>query len=457
MPSLPAPFVSQMSTLLGADYEAFAAALAQSVPVSIRRNPNKPLSTAQLPAMEAAVPWHPQGHYLPERPVFTLDPAWHAGAYYVQEAASMLLYQALVQTHAVTPQTRVLDLCAAPGGKSTLLAAWLNGEGLLVANEVIRTRTPILRENLERWGSPNVAVTQAEAAEFAATLPNWFDVVVVDAPCSGEGLFRKDPKAMHEWSPAHVGLCQGRQRSIVAEAVQCVKPGGLLVYSTCTYNNAENDHNTTWICQQFGLEIVPLHLPDAWGIVSTQAGGYQCFPHRVRGEGFFLSVMRKPEGHAAKLPTPTTFQHLRAVPKTQRTLVQDWIDEPAAAHILQTPTGMMLALPAALEAAYLQLDSAVRNKWFGTILGTVKGQDFIPEHALAKSTWCSQKVPTLPVEKGEALLFLKKESWPVSEQITKGWALVTAAGLGLGWVKILPNRLNNYLPPERRIRMDIID
>ena len=201
-----------------AAYPAFLAALQEPAPVSIRLNPAKPSPSGLPLSTLAPVPWHPRGCYLPERPVFTLDPAFHAGAYYVQEASSMFLYAALRQTADFSRPLRALDLCAAPGGKSTLLADMLNPAGLLVANEVIRPRTAILRENLEKWGVPNLAVSGAEVEEYAA-LEDFFDVVVTDAPCSGEGLFRKDPDAVKEWSPASVELCWGRQRRILAAAV----------------------------------------------------------------------------------------------------------------------------------------------------------------------------------------------------------------------------------------------
>ncbi|MEO6758980.1 MAG: RsmB/NOP family class I SAM-dependent RNA methyltransferase, partial [Saprospiraceae bacterium] len=241
---LPPPFERQMQVLLGAAWPNFAAALGTPAPVSIRLNPAKHLPEPLLPT-EAAVPWHPQGRYLAERPVFTLDPGFHAGGYYVQEASSMFLYEALRQTVDFSKKLNVLDLCAAPGGKSTLLADLVGPDSLLVANELIRSRVNSLRENLEKWGAPNVAVTSGEAGDFAG-LEGFFDLIVADAPCSGEGLFRKDPAAMGEWSPAAVELCSLRQQRILSEVLPALAPGGILVYSTCTYNTAENEAQVEW-------------------------------------------------------------------------------------------------------------------------------------------------------------------------------------------------------------------
>jgi 16S rRNA C967 or C1407 C5-methylase (RsmB/RsmF family) len=481
--ALPPAFEQQMRAQLGPQWPDFEAALREPPPVSIRYN----LSKTTLPnePMSDPVPWHPQARYLAERPVFTLDPAFHAGAYYVQEAASMFLHEALRQTVDFSKSLKILDLCAAPGGKSTLLAAMLNptpdpspagrgaaalraplrretplpagegsGVGLLVANETIRTRVAPLRENLERWGCPHVAVVSAEAEELAA-LEGWFDVLVADAPCSGEGLFRKDPDAVGEWSPAHVEFCAARQKRILAAAVQALAPGGILAFSTCTYNTQENDANVAWLAQSFDLEVVEVKIPDAWGIVRTAAGGYQCYPHRLRGEGFFLAIFRKKEGYRPKYALPTAFKNLKPLAKNLVPQVAAWLAPQADARFFQTPSGEVLALPAALEGAYLLLDKHLKAKWFGTAVGEFKGKDFVPSHALALSQWVSPDLPAVDLSRAQALLFLKKETFEPPLGAPLGWALARHEGLNLGWLKILPNRLNNYLPQERRIRMSL--
>jgi 16S rRNA C967 or C1407 C5-methylase (RsmB/RsmF family)/NOL1/NOP2/fmu family ribosome biogenesis protein len=442
-----------MQALLSpAEWSEFEAALHQPPPVSIRLNPAKhPDDLALLPAASSPIPWHPEGRYLAERPVFTLDPLLHAGAYYVQEASSMLLHAALTQALDLSKPLKILDLCAAPGGKSTLLSGLTNR---LTANEVIRSRVSILRENLERWGAV-AAVGSAEAEEWAEGAPEWFDVVVADAPCSGEGLFRKDPDAVAEWSPDNVALCAGRQRRILAAAVEALAPGGVLAYSTCTYNRAENEDNTAWLAKELGLEFLPLTLPAEWGVLATE-GGYRCLPHRVQGEGFFLCLLRKPAGDTPRRTNvPSAFRSLKPLAKNQLPEMDRWLSHPSDLRFFQTPNGEVLALPAAREEEFLLLDKCLKNKWFGVQVGEFKGKDFTPHHALALSGLAATSLPRLDLSREQALIFLKKETFDVPDNAPRGWALACYGGLPLGWVKVLPNRLNNYLPPERRIRMSL--
>ncbi|HNM24343.1 MAG TPA: RNA methyltransferase [Saprospiraceae bacterium] len=450
---LPPDFQQQMQTLLGAEYAAFEAALQEPAPVSIRLHSHKTPPGGAPIAAGQPVPWHPKGYYLPERPVFTLDPLLHAGAYYVQEASSMFVYEAARQTADFSKPLKVLDLCAAPGGKSTLLADMLAPGSLLVANEVIQSRVGVLRENLERWGLPDIAVVSADAEAFG-DLSGCFDVVLADAPCSGEGLFRKDTDARDEWSPAHVGLCAARQRRILAEAVETLAPGGVLLYSTCTYNRQENEDNVEWLRAEFGLQSIPLDLPAAWGIVAND-GQYHFYPHRLRGEGFFLAALRKNEGSPARLALPSAFRSLKPLPKAQLPDMQNWMSRPADFRYFLTPAGDVLALPAALEADYLLLDKYLKNKWFGLRIGQFKGKDFAPDHALALSTAVSEQAPRIELSRELALRFLKKETFDLPPDTPKGWALAAFHGLALGWIKVLPNRMNNYLPAERRIRMEL--
>ncbi len=459
-PMLPAPFTTQMETLLGDACPAFAAAMLEQPPVSIRTNPFKiptgqPTASSQQPTANNPVPWCPDGRYLPERPVFTLDPVFHAGAYYVQEASSMFLCEVMRQTVDFSRSLRVLDLCAAPGGKSTLLASMLGGDSLLVANEFVRQRVGVLRENLEKWGVSNVAVTNAGAEDFAP-LGGWFDIVVADAPCSGEGLFRKDPDAVREWSPGHVDACALRQRTILAGAVEVLKPGGVLAYSTCTFNRKENEENAAWLTRTYDLEPLRLSVPTAWGIAETD-GGYRFFPHRLRGEGFFIAVFRKKEAPAGRNKNaPAAFRSLAPVAKTLLPELRTWLRSEADLRFFQTPAGDVLGLPASIETDYLALDAVLKNKWFGTRIGQFKGHDFVPDHALALSNGVSANLPGVDLNFEQALLYLKKENFDLPPGApAKGWVLARYQGLNLGWLKALPNRWNNYLPQERRIRMEI--
>jgi 16S rRNA C967 or C1407 C5-methylase (RsmB/RsmF family)/NOL1/NOP2/fmu family ribosome biogenesis protein len=476
MPHLPSEFEAQMQHLLGDTYPAFAEALGTPAPVSIRINPRKPgFDTAGLDP----VPWCAEGFYLPNRPLFTLDPLFQAGAYYVQEASSMLLAEALQQTvgqrhtYAGQPPLRALDLCAAPGGKSTLMASLLPPDSLLVCNEVIRTRVPVLRENIEKWGYANVAVTNHDPDDFAP-LAGFFDIVMVDAPCSGEGLFRKDPKAVGEWSSEHVQLCSARQKRILSAAAPLVAERGWLIYSTCTYNDAENLDNVRFLTQN-GFENVPMNVPESygesWGMVVRETEGsvgYQCFPHRVRGEGFFISMFRK-KSNVPPHPRPTRrtalspigrgvqargFKSAKPVHQKQLGALRTYLREPDAFSYWQKPNDEIVAVPLSLEKDLVLLDSVLKNKGFGITMGTFKGTDFLPDHALALSTELSPNVPGLDLSRDDALRFFKKENLSLPH-VPKGWLLARYEGLGLGWVKGLGNRVNNYLPNHWRIRMDI--
>ena len=453
-----------MQRLLGDDYSAFAAAMQAPAPVSIRANPFKVSENGSDLFPDAIpVPWCASGWYLPERPVFTLDPRFHAGAYYVQEASSMFLHEALRQTTDFSRPLRVLDLCAAPGGKSTLLASLLSADSLLVANEVVRQRAAVLRENIEKWGCSNTAVTSASADDFAA-LDDWFDVVVADAPCSGEGLFRKDPEAVREWSLPQVEVCAARQQNILAGAVAALKPGGVLVYSTCTYNQSENENNAAWLATTFALEPLTLTIPDTWGIQSLSLphntqfpipNTCRFFPHRLRGEGFFIALFRKKEAPPSRDKRRSSgFRNIQPLAKNLIPEAQAWLRTEIEMRFFQTPSGDVLALPAHLEADYRMLDHVLKNKWFGTRIGQFKGRDFVPDHALALSNAAAPTLPYAALSREQALLFLKKENFELpSGAPAKGWVLARYQDLNLGWLKVLPNRWNNYLPQERRIRM----
>ena len=459
-----------MQAQIGAEWPLLEAALQTTPPVSIRLNPRKTVDVGRRtldfsphsptlpankqPVNQSPIPWHPNGFYLSERPVFTLDPVFHAGAYYVQEASSMFLYEALRQTVDFSKPLKILDLCAAPGGKSTLMLDMASPDSLLISNETIRPRTGPLRENLERWGSPNVAVTSGEVEEFAA-LEGWFDVVLADAPCSGEGLFRKDPDAMREWSLPQVEFCAARQRRILAAAVQALKPGGILLFSTCTYNSQENDENAKWLAKTFDVEPITLEIPVDWGIVQTAAGGAQFYPHHLQGEGFFLAVFRKKEDDSKKHTPAARYKNITPLPKNLAPLAAAWLDPSVEARFFLTPSGEVLALPAMLEPDYLMLDKFLKTKWFGTNIGEFKGKDFVPSHALALSRLAAPDLPAVDLTRQQALLFLKKETFDPPADAPLGWTLARFEGLNLGWLKILPNRLNNYLPQERRIRMSL--
>ncbi|MFM9949134.1 MAG: methyltransferase RsmF C-terminal domain-like protein [Saprospiraceae bacterium] len=452
MSNLPEPFLVQMRTLLGAETDAFLQALQQPAPISIHLNPLKDSGLKNEPL--EPVPWYAAGRYLAERPVFTLDPRFHAGAYYVQEASSMLVATAVQQCVPAGQPLRALDLCAAPGGKSTLLASVLPAGSLLLSNEVIRNRYQTLQYNVAKWGHAGMHTSQHDSRDFKA-LQGWFDLVLVDAPCSGEGLFRKDPDAVKEWSPAHTAHCSARQRRILAEAAVLVRPGGVLLYCTCTYNDEENENNAAWLLEQAPFHALELALPAEWGLIH-KGMGYQCYPHRVRGEGFYLSCFRKEgkeqsvEKTAKSLPAGT----LKPASKTDLESLAPWLAPEAGVAVFQDWQGAFRALPEAQVADCMQLGSILRQSAFGVPLGLFKGKDFLPAPEFALSALVHPDVPRVALEREQALHFLKKEP-PVFNPVPQGWMLAAYEGLGLGWAKGIGNRVNNYYPKEWRILMQI--
>ncbi len=439
-----------MNVLLGEEAEAFYTALESPSPVSVRFNGRKVI---QQWASEESVPWFSGGKYLPERPIFTLDPFLHAGAYYVQEASSMFTGYAFEMLAPKEGSLKVLDLCAAPGGKATLLADLLNDESMLVANEVIQNRYPILRENLLKWGYPNIVTTRLDASRFKP-LEGYFDLVLVDAPCSGEGMFRKDPASVDEWSTRHISFCAARQKRILEDALPLVKPEGLLFYSTCTYNVEENEKQSEFIHGQ-GFECQALSMPDNWKIKrvgSDRAWGYQFFPHLTKGEGFFFSAFRKITGEKYRQKGLKKGKRDSKIGKSEEDLLKSWVSRAEIQEFRSFSGGMIQLLPGAMAASAIELCQQLGGGFAGIPIGTFKGTQFIPHQGLATSILLSSEIPSYELPHEEAILFLQKETIAPQKGMT-GWHLIKYGGLGLGWIKALPNRINNYYPSEWRIRM----
>ena len=385
--------------------------------------------------------------------MFTLDPAIHAGAYYVQEASSMFLEQAVRQHVPANEPLRVLDLCAAPGGKSTHLASLLNAESLLVSNEVIRSRASILAENIQKWGRNNVVVTNNDPDDFTK-LSGFFDVIVVDAPCSGEGLFRKDAGAMTEWSEDAVALCAARQKRILADVWPALREGGLLIYSTCTYNRAENEENLKWLREEHSAEFLSLTIDPAWGVITVDEDnihGYRLFPHRLAGEGFFLAVARK-TSEEKSINIKAGKDQFTTLPKKLTAQVNSWINEPDTKSFILRDD-LIQCLPGNWRSEIGYLARNLRLVCAGTFVATVKHEKLVPEHALALSEVLNRDAfNTWDLDKEDALRYLRKETIATLPDTT-GFCLVTYEGLALGWVNALANRVNNLYPAEWRIRM----
>jgi NOL1/NOP2/sun family putative RNA methylase len=440
---LPELFEDRTRTLLGKEYDSFVAALSGDSPVSIRINPRK---STDKPAF-SSVPWCENGYYLPQRPIFTMDPLFHAGSYYVQEASSMFLEQAIKQ-HLEEENPLVLDLCAAPGGKSTHLASLLDGKGLLISNEIIRSRAKILTENLTKWGAPNVIVTNNDPRDFSK-FNGLFDLIVVDAPCSGEGMFRKDPQSVKEWSVNNVQLCSERQKRIVADVFPALKTDGLLIYSTCTYNREENEENVKWISEELGADVLPVKTDNDQNITNSGLG-YRFFPHQTKGEGFFLSILRKTGNEK-------TFKiRLEKNQKTQKNQplneVKKWI---VTDNYRQTVTSQTVSVvPSGYSDLIAALGKELKILQSGILLGQIKGKDILPDISLALS-WIIDK-QAFHIEKltwEQAIAYLRKDTLNFHEA-PQGWILMEYKNQLLGWVKNLGNRANNTYPQEWRIRME---
>ncbi|WP_367390502.1 RNA methyltransferase [Lewinella sp. LCG006] len=450
MAQLPLAFQAQMQDILTEEaYIAFAASLETDAPVSLHLHPVK--KGAQFPTGEA-VPWHEGGLYLTERPSFTLDPLFHAGAYYVQEASSMLIAAAFRQCFPEGRPLRVLDLCAAPGGKSTLLTSLLPGGSWLLANEVIRSRYQILRYNLNKWGYANTFTSNHDVEDFSK-LEGFFDLVLVDAPCSGEGLFRKDQAARQEWSPENVNLCAARQGRILKAAAALVAPGGILLYSTCTYNQQENDENAAWLANESELTYKDLNFPTHWEL-EKRPHGYQAYPHRVRGEGFFLAAFQKLSLEVKNKPHKIIpFQKLQAVDRKLLALARPWVAPETDYHYFTSAKGNWRALASTLLEDAQILAQYLHRIEVGTIIGEPKGKQLVPSPEWALQLDCRIDLPHLEVDLETALAFLRKATPPLPG-LPKGWVLLRYQGLNLGWVKGLGNRYNNYYPKQWRIRME---
>ena len=438
----PQAFERRTKLLLGEEYQELEKALESIPPTSVRVN-NK----IECRPSNELVKWCDSGFYLNERPLFTADPLFHAGVYYVQEASSMFLEQVIMQ-HFPTADT-VLDLCAAPGGKSTLLSQTLAESSLLVSNEIIRSRAYILAENLIKWGNPNVVVTNNEPKDFAE-LDGFFDAIVVDAPCSGEGMFRKDAGAIEEWSEYNVTLCAARQREIISLVWNALKTDGILVYSTCTFNREENEENVQWICNELEAEILWVDLHENTEITKSDFG-YRFYPHKTKGEGFFISVLRK------KSDKNYSFRNKNTDKKGIKQFLKTEIDafsliEPEH-WVITTENNLIKAYDKERLNDFLLLNKSLKCMYSGIVLGEMKGKDFIPSANIALSKKMDKNsVETVDVDYNTAIRFLQKKAILLPES-GRGYVLVCYKGLGLGWVKNLGNRCNNLYPQEWRIRM----
>ncbi len=469
--TIPKALLTSLEGIAGFDKKSFEEIHAAGRQVtSIRINPSKlHHSNIELLADEfniehlsdhrispQKIPWSSLGYYLSARPSFTSDPFFHAGLYYVQEASGMFIEQALRQSIDLSKPIKALDLCAAPGGKSTLIQSVISNESLLVCNEVIKTRLNILHENMTKWGSANVMVTNNDPKDFAK-LENYFDVIIIDAPCSGSGLFRREAEAIDHWSEENVTLCSHRQQRILADAWPALKKNGILIYCTCSYSKKENEDILDWIMKTFSADSHKLEINHDWKIIETisdqsKAFGYRFYPDKLQGEGFFISCMQKKDGGeflSPKKKKPPAEQ----LSKHESGLVNKYVSSPTGAVYPLSYikyNGLAYALPAFFAEDLLYLQQHLYLKKAGILLGKIVHDELIPEHELALSTIITPFFPAINFDKPEAIQYLRKEEIKTDASY-KGWALAQYKQKNLGWIKILHNRVNNYYPKTFRI------
>lgn len=440
MNKLPEAFLERMKLKFDEnEFHTFQSSYQSEIQTSIRLNPKKQMDGfSDLPE----VPWLKNGKILPEKKLFITDPLWHAGAYYVQETSSMILGEIFRQIYPDEKPKRALDLCAAPGGKSTLLQSLLDEHSVLIANEVIKPRAQILKENHIRLGiSKNLIISQNDPKDFSK-LDEFFDYIQIDTPCSGEGMFRRDEMARQEWSESNCNLCSERSKRILADIQNSLCKDGYLVYSTCTFNPKENEELVNWFCKEFDFESIRLNFNSDWGISEVEKNGvfgYYFYPHKVKGEGLFVSVMKKKSGFgliSISNPKKTKSLEIKELIESENILLEKetiiWESEE-------------------LRAIKNEIKNKLNVVYSGIELGEMKGKDFIPAQALANFHEKLHHFPRVEVDEKKALEFLRGND-PDLDLDQKGIYILTYQNLGLGFVKFIGNRSNNYYPKPWRIK-----
>jgi 16S rRNA C967 or C1407 C5-methylase (RsmB/RsmF family)/NOL1/NOP2/fmu family ribosome biogenesis protein len=455
---LPNDLLNSLEGIKGFDKEAFVKVHESGEQVtSIRINPFKSNVKSEMSNEKSfhfsgftfhdRVPWTDFGYYLAERPSFTFDPLFHAGCYYVQEASSMFLEQALKQTVDLSRPLKVLDLCAAPGGKSTHLLSLISKDSLLVSNEVIRSRANILNDNIIKWGCSNVVVTNNDPKDFQR-LENYFNVIVIDAPCSGSGLFRREPEAIEEWSEQNVELCSQRQQRILADVLPALKAGGILIYSTCSYSKEENEFICKWLINELKVESLKLKVEEGWNVVESEIG-YRFWPDKIKGEGFFISCFKKNDESSDEFYLPKAKQGKLSSSELEN--LKKYVNDEGINFVKYGKS--IHAIPETLLQDLNFLPSKLRTLNCGIRIGEIIKDKLVPEHALVLSNIANSSIQQIELNYEQAIQYLKKKELSIQTD-KKSWALVTYQQCPLGWINILSNRINNYYPRELRILKD---
>ncbi len=445
---LPGKFIERLREQPSIDAQSLIEALDKPAVPCIRTNP---LKWDHIPADSTMVPWCSTGWCLDVRPSYTLDPLFHAGCYYPQESSSMFLEEVFRQLLNGRKGLKILDLCGAPGGKATHLSSLAGEEGLVVANEVIRSRASVLAENISKWGSSNTLVTNSDPSDFRR-LPGFFDVILADAPCSGEGMFR-DPVAVAEWSFENTVHCSERQKRILADVWDSLKEGGLLIYSTCTFNPAENEMNIKWLTENLDAESMDIDISAFPGITEIKyqgVTGYGFYPGRTTGEGLFMAVTVK-KGTPPEAPGRVKNAKSDKKPgRTDSAVISNWLSGEANNLVMYGDN--IIRIPCDNET-YNSLREALRFHRAGTLICTVKRDSYIPSHELALSASLNKHAfVKTEVSYETAMSYLRRDNLQIADA-PQGWFLVCYRGVNLGFANNLGKRINNYFPVEWRVRM----
>lgn len=441
--------------------ETLIPALNEEPETSLRINRRKQPNAMPYPGM-TSVAWCNSGFYLPERPQFTINPLLHAGTFYVQDASSMV-YETIVgeivkrreeSEERRVDEMRVCDLCAAPGGKTTAILNALPDGCVMLANEFSSSRAAILKENLCKYGYPEVIVTNADTSRLAS-MRRCFDLIAVDAPCSGEGMMRKEETARTQWSEGLIKQCAALQREILGNAVEMLAPGGYLIYSTCTFNTSEDEDNAAWIAETFDLQPIDTGLAGKDGIQSQVKGSIPCLrfmPGFTRGEGLFVAVFRKDDDGSSCRRKMKKNAKGKSKEKTDAkilNLAKSWINGEMEIMVHE---GHLLALTPTTAALLEVIPKGVRIISAGVDIGEIKGKDLIPAHPLAMSVAMAHTFPEVELSEDDALRYLSRDSIMLPPETPKGFVTVTFKGHPLGFLKNHGNRSNNLYPQDYRIR-----
>jgi NOL1/NOP2/sun family putative RNA methylase len=428
MSNLPEAFVKRMQSQLGNELPAFLHAMDETPIRGIRINPLKSTSATACFTCSDPVLWEKNSWYLPEGSEAGSSAIHIAGAFYIQEPAAMI--PAVVLD--AKPGEIILDLCAAPGGKSTQIGCAMKGEGLLIANEPVTKRAKTLSGNIERMGIPNAIVTCAWPEQLAERWPEAFDGVLVDAPCSGEGMFRRDPKTRDEWTHEKAAGCAERQRIILASAAKLVCPGGRLVYSTCTYNPDENEENVNWFIKtQPEFSIESFSLPG----IDAHEGLFNCYPHRIKGEGQFIALFRRKGERKAVIPSVCSLPV--ATKEIRKAFMSAFPMLPEPTHLFGNTLIHMPEFPDIQGIRILRV---------GLHLGEIRGKNIFPDYAAAL---CMRQPEIISLDLGMAEIgkYLAGEEIPGN---TEGWTLIRYQGLSVGWGKGSGGKIKNHFPKGLR-------